>query len=130
MTAPWQPLDASYVDCLTVVIPYLRLELAPVRVSLSLAGWRRPDPVVQLHRVGGGVVGVDDGASVQVDVRADGYDACSVLSERVRHSLRLAPGRGVLRGSIETIGPDWTPDEDQQGRVRMNWLLIVGPGGP
>jgi len=127
----WQPLDATHGDPLAVVIPYLRTQLSPVRVSVSLDGWRRPDPIVQLHRTGGSVSGVNDEGEYQVDVRADDYDACQDLAKQVRRWLRLAPSApGLVRGSRELRGPDWTSDEDGKPRVRMDWMLVVEPEVP
>lgn len=124
---PWQPLDATHADPLTVVLPYLRAKLTPVRVSISLNGWRRPDPIVQIHRSGGKVEGVNDEGEYQVDVRANDYDECQELAKQVRRWLRLAPLAGIVRGTNELRGPDWTPDEDGKPRVRMDWLLVVEP---
>lgn len=126
---PWQPLDAVHADPLATVIPFLRATLDPVRVSTSLVGWRRPDPIVQLHRVGGGFKVVDDEVECQVDVRADDYDSCQTLTALTRRALLLTPITCLLRDAVEERGPEWTKDEDGKPRVRMEWLFVVRPEG-
>lgn len=123
----WQPLDATFEDGLALLVPYLRDVVAPVRVSVSLRGWQRPDPVVQVHRFGGPVRGVNDEADIQVDVRHATYDEVTALTEDVRHALRLAPVAGLCRAMRERTGPDRTTDEDGGQRVRLTWVMVVGP---
>lgn len=124
---PWQPLDATHPDPLVGIIDYLRVMLDPVRVSVSLIGWTRPDPIVQLHRVGGSFKTVDDEAEYQVDVRADSYDACRALTADVRRHLLFVPETGLVRRSVEDRGPEWSTDEDGKDRVRMEWTFAVPP---
>ena len=123
----WQPVDCSHPDSMSTLVPYLRGELSPVRVSVSLRGWSRPDPVVQVHRIGGALSGVNDTVEVQVDVRDKDYDSVWALTAKVRTALAKSPGVGVFRRTVETHGPDWSIDQDDYPRIRMEWLLTVPP---
>ena len=125
----WQPVNATHPDAVALLVGYLRPGLAPVRVSVSMRGWRRPDPLVQVHRIGGELRGVDDAPQVQVDVRTSDYDSCWALASSVRSLLSLVPGSGLFRSAVEVGGPDGTVEEDGDPRVRLAWRFTVAPDG-
>jgi len=121
----WQPNPVTFPDTLTLAILNIRTPLAPARVSASLVGWKRPEPCVQLHRVGGNATGIFDNCELQVDVRDETLDKVQALTTATRQALTNLPNLvSEVKRVTETGSVKWLPDpEDDQ--PRMTWDVLI-----
>jgi acetylornithine deacetylase/succinyl-diaminopimelate desuccinylase-like protein len=129
---PLQPVRVLFPDVTTDLILHLRpllvVDVPTVRLCINLGTWRRPQPCVQIVRVGGKSTGLIDSALLQVDVRHSDWDTTSALTSLVRMYLNESAAHvdGIKR-IVEASGPRWFPDMD--GGARMMWTVAVSVSG-
>jgi len=123
----WQPAPILFPDVVALVADQLRLELPPeIKVGMDLSRWKRPQPSVQIQRMGGTSDGLHDEAWLQVDVRTSTHDSCLDLMNEVRMRMTVLPLRlEAIKRVRESGGLQWLADADEgQPRMAMDFRVV------